>query len=407
MGEILFLAHRIPWPADRGDKIRSYNILRHLAEMAPVHVGAFADDDRDMGFAPNIKPLFASVHVELRDKPQWKSGVEALRTGAPISVTSFASDSMQAYVNKQIARGRISHIFVFSGQMAQFVPADFKGRVVLDFVDVDSAKFASYANSGNPVMRWIHKREAKKLSDFEQKAARRADVSLLVSEAEAAMFKAGGDLGPDRVRAISNGIDTIFYDPNADIDLPKRVVHGPMIVFTGQMDYRPNIEAVSQFAHGPFTQIRARNDKAVFVIVGRNPTPAVLALRNVPNVIVTGSVDDVRSWLAAADVVVAPLCIARGIQNKVLEAMAMAKPVVVSAAAAEGINAKDGQHFIIADDDVAQANAINALLADKSLRHRLGKAARSHVVNQYGWAQQLQSMDAIMQLRPILAEAAE
>jgi sugar transferase (PEP-CTERM/EpsH1 system associated) len=407
MGEILFLAHRIPWPADRGDKIRSYNILRHLAEMAPVHVGAFADDDRDMGFVPNIEPLFASVHVELRDKPQWRSGIEALCKGAPISVTSFASDSMQAYVNAQIASGRISHIFVFSGQMAQFVPADFKGRVVTDFVDVDSAKFASYAKSGNPMMRWIHKREAKKLSDFEQSAARRADVALLVSEAEAAIFRSDGKLGPDRVRAISNGIDTIFYDPNGDIELPKRVVHGPMIVFTGQMDYRPNIEAVIQFAHGAFNQIRARNDKAVFAIVGRNPTPAVMALRKLPNVVVTGSVDDVRSWLTAADVVVAPLRIARGIQNKVLEAMAMAKPVVVSVAAAEGINAMDGQHFIIADDDQEQADAINALLADKASRLELGKAARSHVVNQYGWAKQLQTMDAIMQLRPILAEAAE
>ncbi len=407
MGEILFLAHRIPWPADRGDKIRSYNILRHLAEMAPVHVGAFADDDRDMGFIPAMQPLFVSTHAELRDKPQWRAGVEALMSGASVSVASFASDSMRAWVNDVIAAHNITHIFVFSGQMAQYIPADFTGRVVMDFVDVDSAKFASYAKAGNPLMRWVNAREAKKLGAFEQETAQRADCNLLVSEAEAAIFRAGGTLGADRVKALSNGIDTIFYDPNAVFDLPKKQVHGQMIAFTGQMDYRPNIEAVCDFAKGAFQIIRSRNPKTVFAIVGRNPAPAVLALRQMPGVTVTGAVDDVRSWLSVADVIVAPLNIARGIQNKVLEAMAMAKPVVVSAAAAEGIDAKDGTHFIVASNPERQAQIVCDLLSNKSARIRLGNAARAHVVKEYGWARQLQSLNQIMDLRPILAEAAE
>jgi polysaccharide biosynthesis protein PslH len=406
MGEILFLAHRIPWPADRGDKIRSYNILRYLAEMAPVHVGAFADDDRDMGFVPEMEPLFASTHVELRDKPQWRAGVEALKNGTPVSVESFASDTMQAWVTAQLTAQNITHIFVFSGQMAQYIPDDFAGRVVMDFVDVDSAKFASYAKSGNPVMRWINAREAKKLAAFEQLIAKRADCNLLVSEAEAAMFRSGGMLGPDKVKALSNGIDTIFYDPHARFELPKKLVHGQIIAFTGQMDYRPNIEAVCDFAQGAFQKIRGRNPKAIFAIVGRNPAPAVLALRQIPGVIVTGAVDDVRSWLAVADVIVAPLKIARGIQNKVLEAMAMAKPVIVSPAAAEGIDARDGSHFIIAATADTQADAVLILLADKAKRTRLGNDARGHVVQHYGWARQLQTLNQIMDLRPILAETA-
>jgi polysaccharide biosynthesis protein PslH len=407
MGEILFLAHRIPWPADRGDKIRSFNILRYLAEMAPVHVGAFADDDRDMGFVAEMTPLFASTHVELRDKPQWRAGVEALLTGGPVSVASFASDTMRAWVNERIASQNITHIFVFSGQMAQYIPADFAGRVVMDFVDVDSAKFASYAKSGNPAMRWVNAREAKKLGAFEQAIAHRADCSLLVSNAEAAIFRAGGTLGSDRVKALSNGIDTIFYDPTAAFELPKKQVHGSMIAFTGQMDYRPNIEAVCEFANGVFQKIRGRNPNAVFAIIGRNPAPAVLALRQMPGVIVTGAVDDVRSWLSVADVIVAPLQIARGIQNKVLEAMAMAKPVVVTPAAAEGIDAINGTHFIVASSADAQAEAVLNLFNDKKSRNRLGRAARNHVVKEYGWARQLQSLNAIMDLRPILAEAAE
>ena len=406
MGEILFLAHRIPWPADRGDKIRSFNILRYLSEMAPVHVGAFADDDRDMGFVPEMEPLFASTHVELRDKPQWRAGVEALKNGTPVSVESFASDTMQAWVKEQITAQNITHIFVFSGQMAQYIPDNFAGRVVMDFVDVDSAKFASYAKSGNPVMRWINAREAKKLAVFEQLIAKRADCNLLVSEAEAAMFRSGGMLGPDKVKALSNGIDTIFYDPRAGFELPKKLIHGQIIAFTGQMDYRPNIEAVCDFAQGAFQKIRGRNSKAIFAIVGRNPAPAVLALRQIPGVMVTGAVDDVRSWLAVADVIVAPLKIARGIQNKVLEAMAMAKPVIVSPAAAEGIDARDGSHFIIAATADTQADAVLLLLADKAKRTRLGNDARGHVVQHYGWARQLQSLNQIMDLRPILAETA-
>lgn len=407
MGEILFLAHRVPWPADRGDKIRSYNILSYLAEMALVHVGAFADDDRDMGFAAEMQPLFVSTYLELRDKPQWRAGIEALMSGASVSVTSFASDRMQTWVNDVIAAHDITHIFVFSGQMAQYIPSDFTGRVIMDFVDVDSAKFASYAKSGNPLMRWVNAREAKKLGAFEQSFAHRADCNLLVSEAEAAIFRAGGTLSADRVKALSNGIDTIFYDPNAAFEPPKKLVHGQMIAFTGQMDYRPNIEAVCDFAQGAFQIIRGRNPKAVFAIVGRNPASAVLALRQMPGVIVTGAVDDVRSWLSVADVVVAPLNIARGIQNKVLEAMAMAKPVVVSAAAAEGIDAKDGTHFIVANNPERQAQIICDLLSNKSARARLGNAARAHVVKEYGWARQLRSLNQIMDLCPILAEAAE
>ena len=191
MREILFLAHRIPWPADRGDKIRSHHILKRLCQMAPVHVGTFADDDRDMGFAGEMDGVLASSHAELRTKPQWRAGIEALLTGQPVSVCAFGSGSMQDWVADQLATGRISHIFCFSGQMAQFVPASFYGRFIMDFVDVDSAKFESYAGEGNPLMRWINAREGRMLSAFERDVACRADASLLVSDAEAALFIAG------------------------------------------------------------------------------------------------------------------------------------------------------------------------------------------------------------------------
>lgn len=395
MREILFLAHRVPWPPDRGDKIRSFHILKKLQSMAPVHVGAFADDARDLECAEAERAGLASLHAELRNKPQWFSGIEALASGKPVSLTSFGSKAMQDWVDERLASGVISHIFVFSGQMAQYVPAGFDGQFIMDFVDVDSAKFESYAGEGNPLMRWVHGREGKKLADFEVGIAKRADASLFVSEAEAALFRERSGAG--NVAALGNGIDTAFYDPAARFNKLHPVFPDPLIVFTGQMDYRPNIEAVSDFARNAMPAIRKVHPETTFAIVGRNPTPAVVALSALPGVQVTGAVDDVRSWLSGADVVVAPLRIARGIQNKVLEAMAMAKPVVASTAAAEGIDAVAGEHLLVGHDVSDEAAKVSALLSDTDERLRLGAAARAYVIAHYGWDMQLAPLDALME----------
>ena len=405
MREILFLAHRIPWPADRGDKIRSHHILKRLAQMGRVHVGTFADDARDIGFLGELQQLAASAHVEIRTKPQWLAGVEALASGAPVSVKSFASASMAKWVAQTIEARGITDIFVFSGQMAQYVPEDFLGRFIMDFVDVDSAKFESYAGEGNMLMRWVNAREGRKLAAFEAEIAGRADASLFVSEAEAALFRERS--GADNVAALSNGIDTVFYDPAAKFKILHPPFPDPLIIFTGQMDYRPNIEAVSDFATHAMPIIRARFPEATFAIVGRNPTQAVSDLSALPGVQVTGAVDDVRTWLGAADVVVAPLRIARGIQNKVLEAMAMAKPVVASPAAAEGIDAKSGTHFYVEADVRAEAERVCALLADTAKALAIGQAARAHVMQHYGWEAQLAPLDALMGFEARAAEASE
>jgi sugar transferase (PEP-CTERM/EpsH1 system associated) len=405
MREILFLAHRIPWPADRGDKIRSHHILKRLCEMAPVHVGTFADDARDMGFVGDMDAILASSHVELRRKPQWQVGIEALLTGQPVSVRSFVSGSMQDWIDNLLASGRISHIFCFSGQVAQYVPDSFDGRFIMDFVDVDSAKFESYAGEGNPLMRWVNAREGRLLGAFERDVALRADASLLVSEAEADLFRKR--TGAGNVMALGNGIDTQYYDPTAKFKKLHPGFPDPLIVFTGQMDYRPNIEAVTDFATHAMPIIRVKHPEASFAIVGRNPTQVVSDLSMLPGVQVTGAVDDVRTWLAAADVVVAPLRIARGIQNKVLEAMAMARPVVASPAAAEGIDAKAESHFNVEPTVVAEAERVCALLDHPQAALKTGIAARAHVVRYYGWESQLAPLDDLMGYQPARAEAAE
>src|SRR3546814_1547373 len=186
------------------------------------------------------------------------------------------------------------------------------------------------------------------LAAYEADVARHVDASLFVSEAEAALFRGQSGLGADKVRAVGNGIDTAWFDPALLLDRVG-MGEGPFAVFTGQMDYRPNIDAVRWFASDILPRVRARHPSARFAIVGRAPTAEVRALEKLSGVTVTGEVPDVRPWLAAADAVVAPLLLARGVQNKLLEAMAMARPVVASAAAATGIDAEPGEHLLVAD----------------------------------------------------------
>lgn len=394
MREILFLAHRVPWPPDRGDKIRSFHILRKLQSIAPVHVGAFADDAADLSHARAAREGLASLHVEWRSKSQWRAGLEAIVRGSPISLTSFSSKAMRHWVDGVLNSGKISHIFAFSGQMAQYVPLGFDGRFLMDFVDVDSAKFESYAREGDPLMRRIYAREGEGLAAYEASVARRADTCLFVSEAEAELFRQRSGAG--NVHALGNGIDTGFYDPAANFLRLHPAFADPLIVFTGQMDYRPNVEACADFAHHALPAIRAAHPGTTFAIVGRNPTRQVSELSALPGVQVTGAVADVRPWLAAADIVVAPLRIARGIQNKVLEAMAMARPVVASSAAAEGISAVDGMHFRVAASVADEARIICELLSENDRRIALGQAARAHVTAHYGWDAQLASLEGLL-----------
>jgi polysaccharide biosynthesis protein PslH len=402
MKEVLFLAHRIPYPPDRGDKMRSWHLLRYLAEQAVVHVGCFGDD---RGGAAHVDAMRAKlgarlgeVHVERRP-PRIGAVISALARNQPLSVGLFASPTMSAFVRGLVGSGRIGTIFAFSGQMAQFVPDPTPCRFVMDFVDTDSAKFAEYADKSGWPASWLYRREARLLAAFEQKVAARADTSLFVSDAEAALFRRQSPVGAE-IRAIGNGIDIAFYDPGARIGPLEEGQRGggPLIVFTGQMDYRPNVEAVTAFAHDVMPLVRQGRGDVRFAIVGRNPSAQVRSLGRLPGVAVTGAVDDVRSWLAAADVVVAPLGIARGVQNKVLEAMAMARPVVASRAAFEGIDAEPGRDLLVAEGAQSQAQAVLSLLADRDRAVALGAAARKCIENRYRWRQRLAGLEELLGL---------
>ncbi|WP_425230166.1 TIGR03087 family PEP-CTERM/XrtA system glycosyltransferase [Sphingomonas sp.] len=383
MRDILFLAHRVPFPPDRGDKIRSHAVLRHLTQRARIHLCAFADDPADDTPALELLALTASCTIVARRKGRARAALEALASGRPVSLTAFDDPAMHAAV---AAAPPTDATYCFSGQMAQYLAGE--GVEVMDFVDVDSAKFAQLADTAPLPLRALYRREARLLGRFEQEVAARATASLFVTGAEAALFGCG-----PRVQVVENGIDGRRFDPAAafaPLNAP-----GQLIVFTGQMDYRPNVDAVTWFTRAVLPQVRARHPQARFAIVGRAPAATVRALAG-EGVVVTGAVDDTRPWLAAAAVCVAPLSLARGVQNKVLEAMAMARPVIASPAAAEGID--HSGTITVADSAEAWTEQVCAALDAVAHGARQGAAARARVLARYDWDARLAPLDALLGL---------
>ena len=399
-GEILFLAHRIPFPPDRGDKIRSHHILKALARLAPVHVGTFADDEQDHDPEAELALTAASYHIAHRTKPLAIAGLQALATRRPVSLPAFANADLDFFVRQTLASRPIATIYAFSSQMAQYIPATFAGRVVMDFVDVDSAKFEAYAAGAVQPLKTLYAREGRLLAAYEAEVARRADVSLLVTEEEAGLFRSRLDPATRAacdVRALGNGIDCNTFSA-AIVDPAPELARtwGPHLLFTGQMDYPPNISAVVRFATRIMPTIREQLPEAQFHIVGRKPAPAVVALDGHAGTRVWGKVEDMRTWLTGADLVVAPLEIARGVQNKVLEAMAMGRPVLLSPGAATGIAARNGVELAIADSDEEFVGRALALLAAPEERAAMGLAARLFVTDHQSWPAMLADLPAIV-----------
>lgn len=406
--EILFLSHRIPFPPNRGDKIRSHHLLRRLARLAPVHVGTFADTSEDAAQEVELASLARSYRLVSRTKPLAISALQSLVSGRAISLHAFYDDALAAYVRTTLQERPIGTIVIFSGQMGQYIPGDFKGRVVADFVDVDSVKFEEYAAQRSGIAKWAYSREARLMRDEEARIARRAAVSLLISAEEAALFSSR--LTPEEraeadVRVMRNGIDSDFFDPAGSLPEPAlEGLAGPRLIFTGQMDYPPNVAAAVRATERIMPLVLTSFPAASFHVVGRNPTEAVKRLDGVNGTRVWGSVDDVRPWLKGADIALIPLEIGRGVQNKVLEAMAMCLPTVLTAAAATGIPADDKTHFLVADRDADLASAVGDLAADHDAARNMGCNARTFVVSRFSWSSALSDLPEIVDHRGLVVQ---
>jgi sugar transferase (PEP-CTERM/EpsH1 system associated) len=389
---LLLLVHRIPYPPNKGDKIRSYHLLRHLAKKYTVHLATFVDDQNDLQFVETVKQWCGETYFEELNPTKAKLGsLIGLLLNRPLSLDYYRSAKMQEWVDLTIKQHSIAKIVVFSSAMAQFVELKHDTRRVVDFVDIDSDKWLQYASKKVWPMNWLYQREGRTLLAYERKIAKLCDASLFVSQAESDLFKTLSPECADKIGFFNNGVDTDYFSPNIAYENPYST-NDKVIVFTGAMDYWPNIDAVQWFAEEIFPEVRKIHSNALFYIVGTRPSEQVSQLGTMPGIKVTGSVPDVRPYLAHANVAVAPLRIARGIQNKVLEAMAMAKTVVVSAQALEGIDAQSGSELLLAESSQQFVNLISEELNTGSAG--IGIAARKKVETRYNWDSNLKNVDA-------------
>ncbi len=384
---VLFLVHRIPFPPNKGDKIRSFHLLQYLAQRYTVHLACFIDDENDHQYVETVKKycgeaLFVSIHPTVSKL----RSLQGLLNGRPLSFEFYRNRQVHDWVAELIKKHSIKKAMVFSSAMAQFLDDCEVPCKIIDFVDVDSDKWQQYAEKKSWPMSALYRREAKTVLDQESQIAQKFNQSFFVSEAEADLFRKLAPKSQEKTSHFNNGVDSDYFAPRPDYLNPfaKNVKN---IVFTGAMDYWPNVDAVQWFVSEVFDKLLDQNQQLNFYIVGSRPTQTVQALAQNKCVTVTGMVPDVRPYLAYADVVVAPLRIARGIQNKVLEAMAMAKVVVVSPQALEGIDAIDGEELILADSAQSFIEKISVLL-----RHpptTIGVNARAKVVSRYNWESNL------------------
>ncbi len=380
--EILLLCHRIPYPPDKGDKIRSYRWLMGLAERYRVHLGAFVDDPSDWAHTERMRALCGEVC--LRPLPSLRArlrAMPALLTPRPLSVACYRDRQMAAWVRRMLTRPALSRIVVYSSAMAQYGlgPLAARRRRIIDYVDVDADKWRQYAERTKAPLSWLYAREARCLLAHDARAARAFDASLFVSAAEAALFRQLS--GVAGARAVPNGVDLAYFTPSPSRSTPYRDGE-QAVVFTGAMDYRANVDAVRWLAAEVWPAVRQRFASARLYVVGARPARELCKLA-CPDILITGRVPDVRPFIQHAAAIVAPMRIARGVQNKVLEGMAMGRVVLTTSMGLDGIDAEPGRHLLVADDPYDMAAQLVAVL--QGGHARVGSAARELIRERYHW----------------------
>jgi sugar transferase (PEP-CTERM/EpsH1 system associated) len=393
---LLFVSHQLPFPPDKGERIRAWGLLRHLAASYDIYLGCLSDEPAAPRSLEALHGCCAEVAVFPMNKRRQKlRALLRLRPGRPLMLDYYHRAGLQRWVDNVLARRRMEILYIFSAAMAPYVLGyDGYGRI-LDMVDIDSEKWTSYAARAPWPMRLVWAREGRTLLAFEREAARACDSTLLVTEQEARRFMGLAPESAAKIDWLENGVDACFA-PGHDFPDPYAGLAGagPDVVFTGNMDYWPNADAVTWFVQAVMPGLRQHRPGLRLHIVGANPGTEIKALAQCPGVHVTGRVPDVRPYLQHAALVVAPLRIARGIQNKVLEAMAMGKPVVASPAAFEGIRAEPGRDLLVADGAEATQRCILEVLEG---RHAgIGAAARALIEAGYSWQSGLARLDRIL-----------
>jgi len=391
---VLFLSQRVPYPPDRGDKITTFRLVERLRRSHEVQVIAFAHGARDLEAARELGARGIPT-LPIPFHPRWARArsLPLLAGARPLTLGVYGSRTLQREVDRRI--GACELAYAYSSSMGAFLLPHAGLARVAHFAELDSDKWRQYAQALRGPSRWVHAREARTLLAFERELASAADENVLCTPLEQAIFERAIPGVPSCV--LRNGVDLAHYAPSPESAQPAR------IVFTGVMDYFPNADACEFFAREVLPLVQVRHPRASFAIVGSQPSRAVRALADLPGVEVTGAVPDTRVHLARASVSVAPLRIARGVQNKVLEALAMGLPTVASTPASQGIEleGEPSLPFVVADGATATAAAVNVLLDDARAARELGARGRAFVERCYDWERRLG------ELEPLLARSLE
>jgi sugar transferase (PEP-CTERM/EpsH1 system associated) len=387
---ILYVAQRVPYPPDRGDKLAAFHAIRYLSRRHSVTVAALADSAEELANADRLRSY--GVEVEIGRRTPLSSGIAAvgaLLRGEPLTLGFFWSRELADRIAARARREPFDVAISFSSSTGPYVESLNGTPIVADFVDLDSQKWDLYAQSRQWPLSRLYALESRRLLSYERQLAARAFRTLVRTEAEKDDCLRLFDEG--RFDILANGVDLEYFRP------PSEPSSQPSIVFTGVMDYFPNVQAVTHFCNAIMPLVRQEVGEATFTIVGARPPRAVRALGRRPGIAVTGTVPDVRPYLHAARVAVAPLRIARGIQNKVLEAMASGLPIVVTPAARRGIAAGDGEGFVVADEPPDFAAAVIRLLKSPASSWELGQRGRRFVERACVWDSTLEALDRIVE----------
>ncbi len=366
--KVLYLVHRVPYPPDKGDRIRNYHILTWLARRASVHLACLADESVEDSALATLEGLADRVAVvRLGRGSRSLRAARSFAMGRTVSEGAFRSPEMSRLLRCWVGATRYNVILASASSLAPYLRLEELRNMpaVVDFVDVDSQKWLDYAKTSSGSRAWLYSTEGRRLQRFEHDVTRWARGVVLVSQAETNLFGRSSDA--TNVYTVPNGVDLTGFQTTEEVVGSDRTC-----VFVGALDYRPNIDGVSWFCQDVWPEIRRQREGARLLLVGRRPVPAVRRLASVPGVEVVGQVPDVRPYLAQAAVVVVPLRLARGVQNKVLEAMAMGKATVASPQSLAGLPARGAVPALTASTPSEWVDAVIGLMDDPERRRRLG-----------------------------------
>lgn len=398
MSNILFLSHRIPYPPNKGDKIRSFNLIRYLNQRHKVYLAALATFEEPQDLTP-LQAYCFELEVVRSGSPVL-AAVKSFLTGSSVSVVYFYRPVLQHFVDRVLQTGRIDVVLCYCAPMAEYIfrsqifrSLNHKPKLLMDFVDLDSDKWRQYAEHDTFPKSLVYQRERRHLTRYEDKIGREFDACFFASPREVSLYRNQTENLRQPPRTISNGLDSDFFSRK-----PKQPEQDtPLLLFTGVMDYFANIEGVLWFTNDIWPTIRQALPGVRFCIAGMRPVKSIQKLAGKhPDIEVTGFVSDMREYYHKADVYVAPLRIARGVQNKVLEAMATGNAVVTTSQVSAGIRCKNGEDILVADTETDFAQQVINLLRDKQLRDRIADAAVKTIHRHYNWSENLKQLDTLL-----------